>query len=74
MRQEMVVIGNEWNFGCRAERREFTIVRISKCDETSAQRLVQIHNQVVGILNPDRNANSVGVIPSRNRSSSGMSE
>jgi hypothetical protein len=28
MRQEMVVIGNEWNFGCCAERREFSIVRI----------------------------------------------
>jgi hypothetical protein len=28
-----------------------------KCDQTSAQRLVQIHDQVVGILNPDRNAN-----------------
>ena len=28
-----------------------------KCDQTSAQRLVQIHDHVVGILNPDRNAN-----------------
>jgi hypothetical protein len=28
MRQEVVVIGNEWNFGCCAERREFSIVRI----------------------------------------------
>ena len=28
MRQEMVVIGNEWNFGCCAERRELSIVRI----------------------------------------------
>ena len=28
MRQEMVVIGNEWNFRCCAERREFSIVRI----------------------------------------------
>lgn len=28
MRQEMVVIGNEWNFGCCAERGEFSIVRI----------------------------------------------
>jgi len=28
MRQKMVVIGNEWNFGCCAERREFSIVRI----------------------------------------------
>ena len=28
MRQEMVVIGNEWNFGCCAERHEFSIVRI----------------------------------------------
>jgi hypothetical protein len=28
MRQEMVVIGNEWNFGCCAECREFSIVRI----------------------------------------------
>jgi hypothetical protein len=27
-RQEMVVIGNEENFGCCAERREFSIVRI----------------------------------------------
>ena len=29
----------------------------SKSDQTSAQRLVQIHDQVVGILDPDRNAN-----------------
>ena len=28
-----------------------------KCDETSAQCLFQIHDQVVGILNSDRNAN-----------------
>jgi hypothetical protein len=28
MRQEMVVIGNERNFGCCAERRKFPIVRI----------------------------------------------
>ncbi len=28
MRQEMVVIGNERNFGCGGERREFSIVRI----------------------------------------------
>lgn len=28
MRQEMVVIGNEWNFGCYTERREFSVVRI----------------------------------------------
>jgi hypothetical protein len=28
MRQEMVVIGNEWDFGCCADRREFSIVRI----------------------------------------------
>ena len=28
-----------------------------KSDQTSAQRLVQIHDQVVGILDPDRNAN-----------------
>ena len=28
MRQEMVVVGNEWNLGCCAERREFSIVRI----------------------------------------------
>jgi hypothetical protein len=28
MRQEMVVIGDEWNFGCGAERREFSVVRI----------------------------------------------
>jgi hypothetical protein len=28
-----------------------------KCDETSAQCLVQIHDQVFGILYPDRNAN-----------------
>jgi hypothetical protein len=28
MRQEMVVIGNEWNIGCCAECREFSIVRI----------------------------------------------
>ena len=28
MRQEMVVVGNEWNFGCCAERREFSIVQI----------------------------------------------
>ncbi len=28
MRQEMVVIGNEWDFGCCAERREFSVVRI----------------------------------------------
>jgi hypothetical protein len=28
MRQEMVVIGNERNFGCGAERRKFPIVRI----------------------------------------------
>ena len=28
MPQEMVVIGNEWNFGCCSERREFSIVRI----------------------------------------------
>jgi hypothetical protein len=33
MRQEMVVIGNEWNFGCCAERREFTIVRIFNEDK-----------------------------------------
>jgi len=25
MRQEMVVIGNEWNFGCCAERRELSV-------------------------------------------------
>ena len=30
------------------------------CDQTSAQRLVQILDQVVGILNPDRNANKRG--------------
>jgi hypothetical protein len=24
----MVVIGNEWDFGCCAERREFSVVRI----------------------------------------------
>src|SRR5580693_8735586 len=35
----------------------------SKCDETSAQCLAQIHNQVVGILNPDRNANQRGRDP-----------
>src|ERR1700724_1408732 len=35
----------------------------SKCDETSAQCLAQIHNQVVGILNPDRNANQSGRDP-----------
>ena len=28
MRQEMVVIGNDWNFGCCPEPREFSIVRI----------------------------------------------
>ena len=28
MRQEIVVIGNEWNFCCCTERREFSIVRI----------------------------------------------
>ena len=28
MRQEMVVVGNEWNSGCCAERREFSIIRI----------------------------------------------
>jgi hypothetical protein len=33
MRQEMVVIGNEWNFGCCAERREFSIVRIFNEDK-----------------------------------------
>src|ERR1700730_2689640 len=35
----------------------------SKCDETSAQCLAQIHDQVVGILNPDRNANQRGRDP-----------
>jgi hypothetical protein len=29
MRQEMVVIGNEWNFGCCAERCEFSIARMA---------------------------------------------
>ena len=33
MRQEMVVIGNEWNFGCCAERRKFSIVRIFNEDK-----------------------------------------
>ena len=33
MRQEMVVIGNEWNFGCCAERREFSIGRIFNEDK-----------------------------------------
>jgi hypothetical protein len=28
MRQKMVVIGHEWNFGCRAECGEFSVVRI----------------------------------------------
>ena len=28
MRQDMVVIGNEWYFGCCGERRKFSIVRI----------------------------------------------
>jgi hypothetical protein len=28
MHQEMVVIGNKWDFGCCTERREFSIVRI----------------------------------------------
>ena len=31
-----------------------------KCDQTSSQRLVQIHDQVVGILNCDRNACRIG--------------
>src|SRR6202049_2107651 len=35
----------------------------SKCDGISAQCLAQIHNQVVGILNPDRNANQRGRDP-----------
>src|ERR1700730_16156899 len=39
----------------KAEHRKAAIT--SKCGETSAQCLVQIHDQVVGILNPDRNAN-----------------
>jgi hypothetical protein len=33
MRQEMVIVGNEWNFGCCAERREFTIVQIFNEDK-----------------------------------------
>ena len=33
MRQDMVVIGNEWNFGCCAERRKFSIVRIFNEDK-----------------------------------------
>jgi hypothetical protein len=33
MRPEMVVIGNEWNFGCCAERREFTIIGIFNEDK-----------------------------------------
>src|SRR5271168_3846947 len=28
MRQEMVVIGNQWNFGCCAECCEFSVVRV----------------------------------------------
>ena len=38
MRQEMVVIGNEWNFGRCAERCEFSIVRIFDED-----KVVRIH-------------------------------
>jgi hypothetical protein len=45
----------------KAEHRRAAIT--SKCDETSAQCLAQIHNQVVGILNPDRNANQRGRDP-----------
>ena len=33
MRQEMAVIGNEWNYGCCAERRKFPIVRIINEDK-----------------------------------------
>jgi hypothetical protein len=38
-----------------------------KCDQTSAQRLVQIHVQVVGILNLDQDANKRRCDTRRNR-------
>ena len=72
MRQEMVVIGNEWNFGCSAERREFSIVRIFDKDkavgiDTTAK--LPLWPKEIGKLMPteERNSaqNKLGFAPRR---------
>jgi len=72
MRQEMVVIGNEWGFGCCAERREFSIIRIF--DEVKAVGIDRVRKFSLGAkeiseLNPTEGWNSaqdkLGLAPGR---------
>jgi hypothetical protein len=72
MRQEMVVIGNEWNFGCCAERREFSIVRIFNEDKVvgidTAGKLSLWPKEISEpILTEGRNSaqNKLGLAPGR---------
>src|SRR5437763_9767936 len=56
-------IGESWKAPILRRDRRFESASSSggfvalRCDETSAQCLGQVHDQVVGILNPNRNAN-----------------
>src|SRR5215469_6736487 len=72
MRQEMVVIGNEWNFCCCTERREFPIVRIfdeDKVVEIDAAGKLSLWPKEVTELIPteERNSaqNKLGFAPRR---------
>ena len=61
MRQEMVVIGNEWNFCCCTERREFSIVRIfdeDKVVEIDAAGKLSLWSKEITELTPTEERNS----------------
>jgi hypothetical protein len=72
MHQEKVVIGNEWNFGCCAERREFAIVRIfneGKVVVIDTARKLSLWAKEISELIPTEGRNSaqnkLGLAPGR---------
>ena len=72
MRQEMVVIGNEWNFCCCTERREFSIVRIFDEDKVveidAAGKLTLWPKEITELIpTEERNSaqNKLGFAPRR---------
>src|SRR5215467_11574168 len=72
MHQEMVVIGNEWNFCCCTERREFSIVRIFDEDKVveidAAGKLTLWPKEVTELIpTEERNSaqNKLGFAPRR---------